>query len=394
MSLPACRSDPSAKPNCRHTKEGGGRQTLGRPWRMYSFPYWPSPSWPFPFPVAETRRSFSPSLLQPPNGMGLRPIAITMRFPQAAGTEESRWQELVVRKLGIDDWRIISVGDDLDYLNAIATSNLLRDGLSFAPNAHSIVPVSRALGSGTVVTGIGGDDLLAVWRWRWRLAALRRPWTDGLRRGPRTTAVLAFGTMPEPVRRWVFRRRTSRQLRDEAQGFRWLTPAGRRAVLPGLVDGENQPPHWGEFVHWTAPTTDHRRNKGNGQSIGRARRRQGIRAFARARSPGGDRSRPRGKGWVNRSEAMIDIAGDRLPLEILTRKTKASFVDVFWGPRTREFAQNWDGTGVDADLVDVEALRKEWCSERPDFRSTLLLQSAWLSGQAHSDAASGGSTRN
>ena len=47
------------------------------------------------------------------------PIAITMRFPQAAGTEESRWQELVVRKLGIDDWRIISVGDDLDYLNAI-----------------------------------------------------------------------------------------------------------------------------------------------------------------------------------------------------------------------------------------------------------------------------------
>ena len=90
---------------------------------------------------------------------------------------------------------------------------------------------------------------------------------------------------------------------------------------------------------------------------------------------------------------MIDIAGDRLPLEILTRKTKASFVDVFWGPRTREFAQNWDGTGVDADLVDVEALRKEWCSERPDFRSTLLLQSAWLSGQAHSDAASGGSTR-
>jgi hypothetical protein len=88
-----------------------------------------------------------------------------------------------------------------------------------------------------------------------------------------------------------------------------------------------------------------------------------------------------GRGWSNRTEAMIDIVGNRLPREILTRRSKASFVNAFWGPRSREFVRNWNGSGVDPELVDIEGLRKEWCSEQPDFRSTLLLQSAWLSGQ-------------
>ena len=33
---------------------------------------------------------------------------------------------------------------------------------------------------------------------------------------------------------------------------------------------------------------------------------------------------------------------------------------------------------LDEALVDPEALRREWVSEVPDFRTALLLQSAWL----------------
>jgi asparagine synthase (glutamine-hydrolysing) len=85
-----------------------------------------------------------------------------------------------------------------------------------------------------------------------------------------------------------------------------------------------------------------------------------------------------GRGWVSRSEAMMDIAQNRLPHEVLTRRSKAEFAEAFWGPRTRAFVEEWTGTGVDRSLVDIEALRTEWRAERPDFHSMLLLQEAWL----------------
>jgi hypothetical protein len=309
------------------------------------------------------------------------PIAITMRFRSAAGTEESDWQHLIVRSLGIVDWRIINLTDELDYLGPLSTPSLLQDGLRFPPNAHSIVPVSRALGGGTIVIGVGGDELLAAWRWRHRSAALRRPLRNGVLRGPRAAAVLAFGAAPTPVRRWVFQRRTSKELRAGNDGFGWLTPAGRRAVLAGLVDGENQPVHWADFIAWTAQRRATIEVKA---TVSRLAQVEGVDAFAPLLEPrvlAALATARNGRGWSNRTEAMIDIVGNRLPREILTRRSKASFVNAFWGPRSREFVRNWNGSGVDPELVDIEGLRKEWCSEQPDFRSTLLLQSAWLSGQ-------------
>jgi hypothetical protein len=41
-------------------------------------------------------------------------------------------------------------------------------------------------------------------------------------------------------------------------------------------------------------------------------------------------------------------------------------------------AEEWNGEGVDAALVDHEGLRAEWSKPQPDARTFLLLQAAAL----------------
>jgi asparagine synthase (glutamine-hydrolysing) len=75
---------------------------------------------------------------------------------------------------------------------------------------------------------------------------------------------------------------------------------------------------------------------------------------------------------------MSALFGDLLPRAVMERPTKAVFNRAFLGALTREFARDWDGTGVDPALVDIDRLREEWLSERPSALSGALLQSAWL----------------
>ena len=49
------------------------------------------------------------------------------------------------------------------------------------------------------------------------------------------------------------------------------------------------------------------------------------------------------------------------------------------GRATHQFAQEWDGSGAGADLVDPVRLRQEWLSEVPSALSSMLLHAAWLS---------------
>jgi hypothetical protein len=192
---------------------------------------------------------------------------------------------------------------------------------------------------------------------------------------------VVLGGAPSSLRRLVFRTRIAKELHHGRNGYSWLTPAGRRAVLPGMVDAQDEPVRWGDYVHWTARR---RRSLENLASLHRLGLVEGVDIRAPLFEPtvlAALAAVRGGRGWANRTEAMTDIVGDRLPNEVVTRRTKASFVDVFWGAQTRSFAESWDGTGVDDHLVDATALQAEWRSEQPDFRSTLLLQSAWLNGR-------------
>ena len=89
---------------------------------------------------------------------------------------------------------------------------------------------------------------------------------------------------------------------------------------------------------------------------------------------------PRSNRFESRTDAMCLFFGDLLPEPVLARRTKATFDAAFWNRHSRAFASTWQGQGVDAEVVDVEALRREWTSEAPNPRSYLLLQAVWLSG--------------
>ena len=86
-------------------------------------------------------------------------------------------------------------------------------------------------------------------------------------------------------------------------------------------------------------------------------------------------------GFGDRTAVMRAIFAGALPDAVLSRPTKARYSEAFWGPRTREFAERWEGGGVDAELVDSAALRAEWLKPNPHEDSAMLLHAAWLSEQ-------------
>ena len=81
-------------------------------------------------------------------------------------------------------------------------------------------------------------------------------------------------------------------------------------------------------------------------------------------------------GWTGRAATMRYLFGDLLPRAVLEHRTKAVFNNAVFTEHTREFAWQWDGRGVDPDLVDPEALRANWLSDFPHAPSMALLQQA------------------
>jgi asparagine synthase (glutamine-hydrolysing) len=90
-----------------------------------------------------------------------------------------------------------------------------------------------------------------------------------------------------------------------------------------------------------------------------------------------------GQGWRmygSRTQAMRELVGDILPEREIGRRSKAWFDDAFFNRYSRAFARDWDGSGVDPDYIDVDALRTLWTdpAHPPDARTYYLLQMAWL----------------
>ena len=95
-------------------------------------------------------------------------------------------------------------------------------------------------------------------------------------------------------------------------------------------------------------------------------------------------------GLGERSAAMRAVFSPLLDDAIVSRRSKATFGDVFWGPASRQFANDWDGGGLGPRWVDAGALRLAWTEQRPVYGAALPLQAAWLATQARSTAASPG----
>jgi asparagine synthase (glutamine-hydrolysing) len=350
-------------------------------------------------PSAALQRAVLPALLRPPclvsfsggrdssavlaaathvarrEGLAL-PIPATNVFPAAPRTDESEWQERVVQHLGLADWARLEHADELDCIGPVARDALRRNGLLWPFNAHFHEPIIRAAAGGSLLTGIGGDELLNTGRLdrvTTVLALRARPELRDLRR-------IAYALAPRRLRRAALRRL------GPPQGLPWLRPAAQREFVDRWARMAADEP-----LGWAARL----RNVGACRYL-----RVGIQSLDVLAAPHGVRiGHPftdvtltealarlpwRGR-YRDRTEGLRMLVGALLPDEVLRRTSKALFDEAFWTAGSREFAAAWDGTGLDPDLVDADALRREWQSEQPLAQSYLLLQQAWL----HADSRSG-----
>ncbi len=111
------------------------------------------------------------------------PIPVTVRPAGDPDPEEAQWQELVVRRLGLEDWERVEIGEELDCVGPEAQRILLRHGILWPANVHFHLPQLERAAGGSVLTGVGGDEVFSSSGWarvRLLLAAGRGP-----RRGTR-----------------------------------------------------------------------------------------------------------------------------------------------------------------------------------------------------------------
>ena len=297
------------------------------------------------------------------------PIPVTHRFPSAARTHESAWQEQVVRHLHLDKWLRIEAGEELGGVGPVAQRVLRRHGLLWPCNAYFHAPVFQAASGGSVLTGVGGDEAFGSSTWERPIAVLG----GRARPRPRDALRVGFAVAPRPVKRAVIRSRMP-------ELFPWLRPDARRAVTRAIVaDAAREPLRWRARNRALLGSAAMETTLTSLAVLGADHDVEVAHPFASAAFLGALAAQPRDQRHRSRSEAMTSLVGDLLPSALLTRSTKARFDEVLWTPESRALAASWTGEGVLPDVVDLDGLAAEWRSPDPAPHTITLLQSVWLS---------------
>jgi asparagine synthase (glutamine-hydrolysing) len=307
------------------------------------------------------------------------PVPVTLEF-DGDRSRETEWQELVLSHLGLSDWVRLPQATDLDLLGPIATGGLRRHGVLYPGNAHMMTPLARIARAGSVVTGFGGDDVLGEWPFESIAAVVAR------RREPRG------GDLKE-LARWA----APAGLRSDryAKGRRWVQlpwlrpPHDRRLAAMIAVDIAGTPRTWAGRMRWLArrrmwPVSQHAMDLHADEHGARTYAPLIDHDFLAALGAAGGRL-----GVGDRTAVMRLLGAELLPAALIDRETKAEFSESYFGPHTKRFAQEWNGKdGIDPEVVDGDALREMWLSDRPHGLSAALLQSAWLAVDRRASAAS------
>ena len=295
------------------------------------------------------------------------PIPITVRFAASAESDEQEWQERVVRHFGLDAWVRLDIGDDFDCVGPVAQRVLLRHGVLWPPNAHFHIPQLERAAGGSLVTGVGGDEIFSPSGW----ARLRSVASGQAVPEPRDALRLGAALAPRVVRRRIVVARSELDLG-------WLHPEARREVLVSLADeAAAEPLTWRRHLEWLLGLGYVQLGT---ESLALLGRDQDVAVSHPLLDPGfvgSIAALPRRRRFSDRTAGLLALFSGLLPPEILSRPAKAVFTDALWGLQSRALAESWDGTGVDAELVDADALRKRWSDEGVTGPHTLL-QSIWL----------------
>jgi asparagine synthase (glutamine-hydrolysing) len=299
------------------------------------------------------------------------PIPVTRVFAGVAETEETDWQELVIRHLGITEWIREPIDDEMDVLGPLAQHRLRRHGVLWSPLLHGDDYFLRHAHGGSVLDGEGGDDVCDPGPHRIAPLAhmLRQRQPPTRRRVRRAALVLA----PTRLRRRRGETKNNQDLRP------WLRPAAYELLAE----------RWSQHV--VVEPLDARRSimlvlrrravadLQHNQEYFAAQ--QNVRHVSPLLDPVVARAvaTQAGRlGFRDRADGLRTICGDLLPPAILARTTKAEFNATFFNRHTRAFAETWSGAGVDPEQVDIEVLREIWRSASGYALSACLLQAAWL----------------
>jgi hypothetical protein len=301
------------------------------------------------------------------------PIALTFRYPADPAGDESCWQELVVTHLqdaGLRfPWVCREITGELDIVGPL-TAPVLRAhrGPTYPAPLGNTILLARHAAGGSLVTGNGGDEVLGGHR-----AAVLRAVARRRGRGLTMSDWRLTATCAAPR---VIRRRLACRLAGDAP---WLRPAVRTAALAETVGAEADRP-----LRWDHSVATARASRA--AQVGETTRRRVaedhdcmlveplascdfIASYAVTGGP---------FGGIGRAAGIRLLAGGLLPDAVIERRLKAWFNASRFGPVAREFAENWDGGGVDERLVDPVELRSAWLREVPPASTAMLLQQAWL----------------
>lgn len=301
------------------------------------------------------------------------PIPVTTIYPDLPDTDESDWQRLVVGHLGLSDWiRLEFRSGESDLLGPAARRAIKAHGLVWPPALQTQGAMYEHLEEGSLLTGEGGDAVFGLQRVT-PLTVMRR----GRRLNRRVVTEALKGVLPRPVRQALIARRERNGLARP-----WLRPRAleQHAQLVAADDAEKPLRYdrgtWflGRQRIWPVMGANQRGTAAE----------YGLRSSDPLLDPGFLAALARrGGAWgfTGRTAVMHALFSDVLPAEVVSRRTKAAFNRAVTGPGTLEFAESWDGTGVDPDLVDPQVLRTLWLSASPTMPTGMLLHSAWLASQ-------------
>ena len=172
--------------DARHAIDDTLRQALARPPCLVSFSGGRDSSVVLAAATALARRERLPL-----------PIPISYRFAAAPGSHERDWQERVIAHLGLTDWERLDLGAELDAIGPVAQDVLRRHGPLWPFNTHFHEPLLRRAAGGSLLTGVGGDEIFGRGVWadaRAVIGGRRRP-------RPRDVRTVALPLVPMAVRR-------------------------------------------------------------------------------------------------------------------------------------------------------------------------------------------------
>lgn len=305
------------------------------------------------------------------------PVPVTLSYPKVRDTDETAWQDRVLAHLGVRDRIVLTVHDEHDPLGPVAEPVLRRHGVLWPPNFAPTVRMMSMARGGTLLTGEGGDE------------------TFGLTRvTPLTKIVKSAGRVPAAVYRDALRSlqpRAVRRRRLLADRYRrpWLHPEVEAALAErDAADLSAYTLHAGHNTWQFATRRTARISYDTMRALGVEQNVTYVQAFAEHAVVASVARAGGFWGWTGRTATMRGLFGELLPREVLERRTKAHFVKAVFRTHTRMFARRWTGQGVDPDLVNIEALRDNWLSDKPHAPTMALLQQAWLASGHRVEQAS------